>query len=91
VTHATADDGHRRSTWGDRRHLSVTETVSLVILVLQLAAIVWGAATLKASVDTLKGESGATRVDVANMASALQSLTVDVRLLQQQTRRKGDP
>ena len=39
---------------GDRRHVPLSQVATLVMLALQLAALVWGAATLKSSVDQLK-------------------------------------
>ena len=39
---------------GERRHPQISDLLSLILLVLQFGALVWGASAIKSSVDQLK-------------------------------------
>lgn len=70
------------SRWSDRRHASPTEVVAVIVLVIQLCALVWGAAKLSAAVDTLQTSVNAMQIDMRTVSENLQALTTDVRILQ---------
>ncbi len=75
------------SRWSDRRHASTAEITAVVVLVLQLSALVWGAAKLSSSVDSLTALSGELRRDVSGIQADMSSLKVDVGILKAQTKR----
>lgn len=91
ATDLTADDSARGTRWSDRRRASPSEITAVVVLVIQLCALVWGAAKLSASVDALQASVGAMQSDLRNMATNLQSLTTDVRVLQAAQAAKEKP
>lgn len=68
--------------WSDRRHASPTEVAGVVTLILQLLALVWGAAKLSSAVDNLQSSVSAMQGDMRAMSGNLQALTTDVRVLQ---------
>lgn len=72
--------------WSDRRHASPTEITAIVVLVIQLCALVWGAAKLSAAVDNLQGSVNLMQTDIRVMSTNMQELTTDVRVLQSKTK-----
>lgn len=71
---------------GDRRHLSTSEFVSLVMLALQFGALVWGAATLKSSVDELRVTMSEITRQIRDTQSMVNGLTVDVGILKDRSK-----
>ena len=79
---AVAVDDQKGTRWSDRRHSSPTEVIAVVMLVLQLCALVWGAAKLSSAVDALQTSVIAMQGDMRSMSTNMQALTTDVRVLQ---------
>jgi len=79
---AIAPEDAKGTRWSDRRHASPTEVVAIVMLVLQLCALVWGAAKLSSAVDALQTSVMAMQGDMRSMSTNMQALTTDVRVLQ---------
>lgn len=66
---------------GERRHMSVTEVVSIFVLILQFGALVWGAAKLSSSVDQLSVAMREIRDDVRDTNKKVETLSIDVGVL----------
>ena len=68
---------------GDRRHLSLTDAAVLFTLLLQVAAIVWGAATLTATVRQVTSEVRDARAEVRSLSDRTGQLSIDQHLIPQ--------
>jgi hypothetical protein len=72
VSHVDDEDddlGDIQRQRGDRRHLSITQVAVVLGMLAQLAALVWGAATLSASVNSLRE----TMIIVTTQINAIQT------------------
>lgn len=81
-----AQDTSERRTEGsgvlfDRRHLSLPAVIAIFTLILQLGALVWGAATLKAAVEGLGITAKELQTDMRTLQSDVGILKVDVGVL----------
>lgn len=65
----------------DRRHVSLPALIAIITLILQLGALVWGAATLKSSVDNLSVLAREMQKDIRNVQTDMSALKVDVGIL----------
>jgi hypothetical protein len=66
---------------GDRRHTPLSQIATLVMLALQLAALVWGAATLKAAVDQLESTVINIGVDIRENQVKINRLELEQAIL----------
>ena len=71
----------RRDTIHDRRHLNITQLATLIMLALQLAAIVWGAASLKASVDALERAASSLEIETQANRARITDVHTDVEVI----------
>lgn len=69
----------------DRRRPSGMELVPIAMLVLQLAALIWGAGALKTSVDELRETMRAMSVNVKEVQTTTTALSIDVGILKAQS------
>lgn len=72
---------------GDRRYTSPKDVAVLVTLGLQLAALVWGAATLKASVDDLRATVVEVRATLHTINDTQADNTARIRVLEDREHR----
>lgn len=65
----------------DRRHPSVSQVATLIMLALQLAALVWGAATLTASVNALERAAEALAIETRYNRDRISEVQQDVEVV----------
>lgn len=77
MPHSSNDtDEHRQP--GDRRRIALNDVAMIVGLMIQLAAIVWGASALKSSVDSLRETMAIMTAQIHETQAVVNSLSVDV-------------
>lgn len=76
---------------GERRHVSIAEVVSIMMLVIQFGALVWGASALKSSVDDLRVTMSETSRQSRETQSTINQLTLDVGILKDRVYKQGAP
>jgi len=86
--HTEDDDDTIPRQRGDRRHWSTTEVISVAMLLLQFAAIVWGASQLKASVDGLQTTMVEMSRQVKESQATVNELSIDVGILKDRSSKK---
>ena len=80
---------HTAARWSDRRHASMGEIVAIFTLLLQLAAIIWGAAVLTSSVKQLGNAFEELKEDVGTIQKDINSLKIDVGVMKAQGGNNG--
>ncbi len=69
----------------DRRRPTTAEMVPIAMLVLQLAALIWGAGALKGSVDNLRETMREMAGTVKEVQATTTTLSIDVGVLKAQS------
>ncbi len=87
MKHDTDDVNTQRET-GDRRHLSLAQVAVVVAMLAQLAALVWGAATINASVDGLTKSMILVTRQIETTQTAVNALSVTVGILKDRADKK---
>lgn len=75
------DDTEEHRHRGERRHVSVSEVATILMLVVQFGALIWGASALKSSVDELRISMIETSRQSRETQTTINQLTLDVGIL----------
>ena len=72
----------------NQRRVSTAEVTAVIVLVIQLGALIWGAATLSAAVTSLSTTATDMKSDIKQVQTDVNTLKVDVSVLKSQGQRR---